>query len=130
MARVLIVEDDPTSRKMIVKMVEKLGHTVFASPNGKHAYECLTSDNGIKLLITDVVMPEMDGKALVKLVRSNRSLNALPIIMMSAVIGVEEISGLLEMGATFFVQKPFQLNEIKEYVEKSLKSHVDLHDGK
>ncbi len=114
MAKILIAEDDTVSQKMAKKIVEKSGHTVFISPNGRHAFETLKANMDFKMLITDYVMPEMDGRELVIAVRNELKYQKLPIILMSAYITVKEISDLLAKGATAFQAKP--LNE-KEFIE-------------
>lgn len=114
MAKILIAEDDTVSQKLAKKLVEKAGHSVFISPNGRHAFETLRSNPDFELLITDFVMPKMDGRELVIAIRNELKYNKLPIIIMSAYITVKEISDLLEKGATAFQAKP--LNE-KAFLE-------------
>jgi CheY-like chemotaxis protein len=120
MKKVLIAEDDPTNQKMVSKLIEKMGLIPIVSPNGRHAYEILNSYNNINLLITDVMMPEMDGRQLIQTIRGNTSFSKLPIIIISAVISVSDISDLLEIGATYFLSKPIKRNEFEEYVNRAL----------
>lgn len=121
MKKVLIAEDDPTNQKIIAKFVDKMGLVSIVSPNGRHAYETLNAYNNINLLITDVMMPEMDGRQLIQTIRGNTFLKKIPIIIISAVIGVSGISDLLEIGATFFLEKPIKRNDFEEYVHRCLK---------
>ena len=121
MARILIAEDDPIGRKVCYSLVEKMGHIPLASPDGKHAYQTLISDNCIDLLITDIMMPEMDGRALIKTIRGNSNLAKLPVIIMSAVVGLSEIEDLLKLGADLFLPKPIDCNVIAEYIVRCLK---------
>jgi len=66
------------------------------------------------------MMPEMDGKQLVQTLRGDTEFMDFPIIIISAVIGVGEISRLLELGATWFMGKPVDKKELKDYVQRSL----------
>jgi len=66
-------------------------------------------------------MPEMDGKELIKTIRNDNHFKNLPIIIMSAVIGIKELTGLLKLGADFVIAKPLQSSQLMEYVEKGLK---------
>ena len=118
MAKILIVEDDPRSRYIIVRIVENLGHFTIQSPNGRHAYETLCHNLDVELMITDVMMPEVDGRDLVRLIRGNESVAKLPILIISAVIGVNSILDLLKMGATAFLPKPVSSTDIEEYLNK------------
>ena len=120
MAKVLIVEDDEATRRLMVLMVQKAGHITIQSPNGRHAFETLCCNPDIAMMITDIMMPEMDGHQLVRLVRGNESFRALPILMVSAVVGVREITDLLEMGVTAFLPKPIQKDDLMDYLSRYL----------
>lgn len=121
MAKVLIAEDDNISLKLAAKFVADLGHEVYLSPHGKHAYEALKAGNGFDLLLTDIMMPEMDGMQLIQTLRGDSKFVDLPIIIMSAVVGVKEISSLLSLGATLFLPKPLDKKELGEYMERALR---------
>lgn len=120
MAKILIAEDDRISRKLAVKIVEELGHTAFVSPHGKHAYETLMAGNDIDLLLTDIMMPEMDGQQLIQTLRGDQQFHDLPIVIMSAVVGINDISKLLKLGATLFLAKPLQREELRDYITRCL----------
>lgn len=120
MAKILIAEDDRISQKLAVKLVEELGHTAFVSPNGKHAYESLMTNSGFDLLLTDIMMPEMDGRQLIQTLRGDQQFDNLPIIIMSAVVGLNDISNLLKLGATLFLAKPLEREELQDYLARCL----------
>ncbi|MBU1247772.1 MAG: response regulator, partial [Proteobacteria bacterium] len=65
-------------------------------------------------LITDIMMPEMDGRQLIQTLRGDTQFQQLPIIIMSAVVGVRDISGLLKLGASRFLSKPLDKDELIE----------------
>lgn len=120
MAKILIAEDDRISQKLAVKIVEELGHTAFVSPHGKHAYETLLASNDFDMLLTDIMMPEMDGQQLIKTLRGDQQFDELPIIIMSAVVGINDISNLLKLGATLFLAKPLDRMELQNYITRCL----------
>jgi CheY-like chemotaxis protein len=120
MAKILIAEDDRISQKLAAKIVEELGHIAFVSPHGKHAYETLMANNDFDLLLTDIMMPEMDGQQLIKTLRGDQQFNDLPIIIMSAVVGISDISNLLKLGATLFLAKPLEREELRDYITRCL----------
>lgn len=122
MAKVLIAEDDRISQKLAAKIVEEMGHVAFVSPHGKHAYEALMASNKFDMLLTDIMMPEMDGRQLIQTLRGDQQFAEFPIIIMSAVVGVSEISNLLKLGATLFLAKPLERNEIQEYIRRCLQA--------
>ncbi|MCM0755062.1 response regulator [Desulfovibrio aminophilus] len=119
MAKILIAEDDRISQRLAARLVEDMGHTAFVSPNGRHAYDALRV-NDFQLLLTDIMMPEMDGRQLILALREDTALRGLPVIIMSAVVGVKEIAGLLEAGATFFLAKPLAAGDLREYIRRAL----------
>ncbi|SHI92616.1 Response regulator receiver domain-containing protein [Desulfatibacillum alkenivorans DSM 16219] len=118
MAKILIAEDDLITRKVLYKIVEGMGHSVIMSPNGRHAWETLETNPDISMLITDVMMPEMDGRDLIELVRAREEFQNLPIIIISAVVGPKAVANLLKMGATLFLSKPLKVDETRKYIER------------
>lgn len=119
MAKILIAEDDRVSQKLAAGLVENEGHAAFISPNGRHAYEALKA-NSFDLLLTDIMMPEMDGRQLILALRGDAALRRMPVIIMSAVVGVGEIAELLKTGATFFLAKPLSAVDLREYLRRGL----------
>ena len=119
MRKILIAEDETTSRMIASKAVEQMGYCAFNSPDGRHAWETLMVNRDISLLITDVEMPILDGCDLIKRLRASNDYRHLPIIIISGVVGPKTIAGFLEQGATWFVAKPIVTEEIQEYVAKS-----------
>jgi len=120
MARILIVEDDQVGRMMCCSIIKELGHTPLESPDGKHAYQTLLEDNNIDILITDIVMPEMDGRELIKSVRGNSKYFQLPIIVMSEVIDIEDISDLQGIGADWILPKPIDQSYMASNIKRCL----------
>ncbi len=118
MAKILVAEDDVVGRKVLYEMIEGMGHTAIMSSNGKQAWEIMQVNSDIAMLITDVMMPEMDGKELIRLVRGMAIGAKLPIIIISAVVGPKAISDLLKMGATLFLAKPVKIAEAREYIRR------------
>ncbi|MEF2144257.1 MAG: response regulator [Desulfovibrionaceae bacterium] len=116
MKRILIAEDDRISQRLARTIVESLGHTAFVSPNGKHAYDALKAENNFDLLITDIMMPEMDGRQLIQTLRGDSELRKMPVIIMSAVVGINDIANLLELGASRFLPKPLIQEELQESI--------------
>jgi len=119
MAKILIVEDDVVTQKLTASIMEKEGHYAVVSPNGRHAMETLQV-NTFDLIITDVMMPELDGRGLIEAIRKHPKLKDLPVIIISAVIKLSDIMDLMKVGTTYFVPKPFERSSIMEYVNLSL----------
>lgn len=116
MAKILICEDDFIAREVARVMVEKMGHIPIVSPNGKHALDTLEVNQDISLLTTDMMMPVMNGTELVQILRGNSRYDGLPIIMVSGILGINDIAGLLDLGATLFQPKPLDEDLLIENV--------------
>lgn len=116
MAKILICEDDFVAQEITRVMVEKMGHVPIISPHGKHALDTLEVNHDINLLITDMMMPVMNGTELVQILRGKSRFSHLPIIMVSGILGVNDIASLLDLGATRFQPKPLNEDLLAENV--------------
>ena len=121
MAKILIAEDDTLSQKFVATVGERMGPSAFVSPDGRHAWEALCTANHFDMLITDIMMPVMDGTTLIRTIRQDPRFAAMPIVIMSAFIGVKEIAGLLEIGATWFMAKPVERAALEDYIKRAIK---------
>ena len=120
MKKVLVVEDDIVSRMMLSKLVESMGHIVIQSSDGRKALEVLRDNLDIDLLIADFMIPDLNGRELTRIIRSNEKYAELPIIIVSGVVKLKEISDVLELGASLFLPKPIDGNQLKEHVARLL----------
>ncbi len=82
MARLLIVDDDPSIRFILRLILEGAGHQVSAAPNGAAAL-ALLKDTALDLVVTDLMMPVMDGRELIERLRSDPDTALLPILVLS-----------------------------------------------
>ena len=103
--RVLIVEDDPGIREMLAALLRIEHYEVVTASDGEEALERIY-EQPPDLLITDVVMPRMDGFSLCRKLRSHRATNAIPIIVLTTKSGVEDEVRGLELGADDYIPKP------------------------
>jgi CheY-like chemotaxis protein len=113
------VDDEPLLRRALALSLERAGHSVVKCEKRKRAVEYLAHDEA-DLLITDIMMPEMDGVETIRVVRRRRP--ELPIIAMSG--GLPDPADYLGLaryfGATAILAKPFQPSELVEIVERLL----------
>lgn len=104
--RVLLVDDDKLLRMMVADMLESAGHEVVCAVNGAEAWELLRSDPTYSLLITDWVMPEVDGLELCRRVRDENRTPYLPIILTTSLDQEDHLAEALDAGADAFLRKP------------------------
>ena len=117
MKKVLIAEDDEVSREIIVDIVESMGLSSIQSSNGALTLKILYDNPDINLLISDIMMPELDGMMLIKILRGNNMFAQLPIIIISGVAAINEINHILELGQSVFLDKPVETSKLKQHIE-------------
>ena len=120
MARIVVIEDDEMIRPLLVKVVELLGHEVFAEANGMAGLERVKACDP-DVVITDMIMPEKEGVETIRELRRN-----FPAIKIIAISGGGRISStdclLLakRFGAAYTLTKPFGRDELKLAIETVL----------
>jgi len=117
MARVLIAEDDLAVQSFVRRALEHRGHDVAAVGDGVQALETL-NDQSFDLLITDIVMPGLDGIGLA--LKVARDFPKLPVLLMSGYSAERQRAHNLEELICRVVPKPFTLKEICEAAEQAL----------
>lgn len=106
---VLVVEDDASLRHLLEHSLDKLGYKVYSAENGQIALD-LFAKHQIHLIIADVVMPIMDG---FDLCTEIRKFSDLPVIMLTALNGTDDIVKGFEIGADDYITKPFSFREVE-----------------
>ena len=80
---ILVVDDEPDHLRFIARSLERLGYGVLKAADGKRAMAMLRS-NSVQLVVTDALMPEMDGPSLIDTIRRSRITARLPVILLTA----------------------------------------------
>ncbi|MHB8203376.1 MAG: response regulator [Desulfomonilaceae bacterium] len=105
--KILVVEDSPTQAIRLQHILETRGFEVAVAFNGKAALEHLEHDRP-SIVISDVIMPEMDGYELCKRIKSDERFKDIPVIILTSLSDPEDIIKGLEVGADNFITKPYQ----------------------
>jgi CheY-like chemotaxis protein len=118
--RVLIVDDDPWILRMVSTLLEKRGYAISTASDGE---EGLMRADQLKpdLIITDVMMPKLDGWSLVRALRSRAELALVPVIFLTALGGEEDRIKGFRLGADDYLPKPFRFEELDLRVANALK---------
>lgn len=114
---VLLVEDEPMVRTVAERALTRQGYTVLTANNGEEALEIVNRGETIDLLISDVVMPVMDGPTMVREARKTRP--ELPILFMSG-YAEEQLRKSIDIDNVAFLPKPFSVQELSEAARKVL----------
>jgi two-component system cell cycle response regulator len=115
--RILIAEDDFTSRSMLSAVLKKSGHEVIETVDGAAAWGAMQRPNAAHMAILDWMMPEMDGLEVVRRVRAMKFPQPPYIIMLTAKSEKEDIIAGLNAGADDYLAKPFDAGELRARVE-------------
>lgn len=118
MFKILVVEDDKNLRKLIVTCLEKANYTVFETKNGEEALD-LMDRQYVDLIVTDIMMPEMDGYEMIKLLR-DAEYNT-PILIITAKDDFEDKKQGFTLGADDYMVKPINIDELILRVKSLLK---------
>lgn len=112
---VLIVDDVPTNVMLVQAILKKEGYTLLTTDSGAKALR-LAQDKHPNLILLDIMMPEMDGYEVLQHLKSNPDTNDIPVIIMSALSDMQSIVKGYQLGATEYVTKPFQREELVKRV--------------
>jgi two-component system sensor histidine kinase/response regulator len=116
---ILVVEDSPTQLERLRFLLEEAGYRVVAAINGKQGLAAVKA-NTIDVVISDIVMPEMDGYELCKTLRADVTLRHLPVILLTSLADPQDVIRGLESGANNFICKPYHDQELLARVQSVL----------
>ena len=110
--KVLIADDDPISRKLLQSYLQKWGCEVTTAENGAEAWACFQRDE-FPIVITDWMMPELDGLELLRRIRSGPRPGYVYLILLTAKGQKEDLVAGMDAGADDFLTKPFDRDELR-----------------
>ncbi len=127
MSNILIVDDEQSYRQLLSLVFDGDGHTMRTATNGREALKSLEEEPA-DLIISDVKMPDMDGIEMLRAVRE--TLPDLGVILMTAFASVETAREAFKLGADDFIQKPFDVEELKLIVRKTLEKQALIDENR
>lgn len=104
--RLLVVDDDKEKRDLLQALLEQQGHTVIAAASGHEALDLLSREPADVILL-DVMMPEMDGFAVLERLKANEVLRHIPVLIVSALDRVDSVVAGIARGAEDYLTPPF-----------------------
>ncbi|MES2240022.1 MAG: two-component regulator propeller domain-containing protein [Bacteroidota bacterium] len=124
--KILVVEDDDKLRTFITTILEN-DYEVLEAENGKIGYQMIINENP-DFIISDIMMPEMDGIELLKKIRTNIETSHVPIILLTAKATIESQLEGLTYGADDYITKPFSVAYLKARIENLLNQRKRLQE--
>jgi two-component system, cell cycle response regulator len=105
-ASILVVDDDPINRMLLSRDLERQGHRVTTTEEGRQALAVLRAEP-FDVVLLDVLMPELDGYETLAQIERDEKLRHIPVIMISGLEDMESVVRCIEMGAADYLPKPF-----------------------
>jgi C4-dicarboxylate-specific signal transduction histidine kinase len=127
-ATILIVDDSPTQAKLLEQVIGAHGFSVLVAKNGAEALERILA-HAPDLVISDILMPEMDGFELCRRVREIERLKEMPIILLTHLNDPADVLHSLEAGANYFISKPYSNRLLLSRINAILQSNVACLEG-
>ena len=123
-ARILVVDDDESSRELVVELLKNYADVSVAS-NGQEAI-MVCEQLKPHLVLMDLLMPVMDGFAAIEKIRKIRKIKNTPVVAVSALIDKDEVIRAYNIGADNFISKPYQREEVIEVITSQLPDMIDF----
>jgi len=125
MSTVLVVEDSPVAREVVMKILQREGYDVVGACNGVEAMDFLHSNADMPdLVLLDVMMPEMDGITMLQEMREEPQYKELPVILLTALSDETRMKKARELGVReYLVKTRFSYDELVDQVGKHVVRH-------
>jgi DNA-binding response OmpR family regulator len=121
---VLVVEDDPDLLTLMTRMLEKDGYLVQTASNGEAGLALAAAKPRPNLIISDIMMPDMDGLEMVRRIKEDASAK-IPVVFLTAKQTPKDVIAGIQAGARFYLTKPFRMTELLDKVHTILPKHPD-----
>ncbi len=119
MAKILVVEDERTTWKLLEYKLSRAGHELFWAGDGMQALQ-LAREKNPTLILLDIMIPSPDGIRVLKILKEDEKLKSIPVIILSALSLDENIIQGLEIGAEDYLTKPFSPEELLLRIKRTL----------
>jgi len=125
---ILIVDDNELVAKVLEGNLKKWDYQTIVAKNGKQALEHLGLHSEIRLVIMDIMMPEMDGLELLSRIKQTPEWNNLPVIVCSSLADAKTVKKAIAMGCRYYLIKPVNAKALQKEVAKALKQEIPVLD--
>lgn len=120
MSKILIVDDDAKTRKLLRAMLQNSGYEIIEAENGEQGIK-LAKENIPDLILMDIEMPVMDGMSAFKVIRADESTKNIPVIALTSYAMKGDKEKFLAEGFDNYISKPIDVKEFLKIVKKHIK---------
>ncbi|MBR2193273.1 MAG: response regulator [Bacteroidaceae bacterium] len=124
---ILVVDDNTDARHFLQRSLDD-EYRILLAANGKEALDVLATNDHVNLIISDVMMPEMDGIELFRQIRKNIRYSHIPVILLTAKSSEEDIIAGLKEGVADYLTKPYSLTVLRLRIKKILEWTQHIHE--
>jgi len=118
---IIVVEDEPDTAEMFAEMMSLMGYQVFKSYGGVRAID-LIADKKPAAVVLDLMMPDLSGLEVLRFMRRDPRLAEIPVVIVSAKGLPADVKRGLDAGASSYLTKPVSFNDLRDAVEKVVRS--------
>lgn len=119
---ILVAEDSAPNRKILTHLLEKLGFEVAQCENGRQALDILTIRpevaSKVIMIISDIMMPQMDGIEFLRQVRGNETLKKTPFVLVTAVSEKQYVTQAIELSVNGYILKPITFQRVRDKIKE------------
>jgi CheY-like chemotaxis protein len=116
MTKILVIDDETTLREEIVELLTYENYEAVGAPNGRAGID-YALQHQIDLILCDLTMPGLDGYGVLAEIRAHPTTAAIPFIFMTARATQQDISQGMELGANYYITKPFYHKDLLDAIE-------------
>lgn len=127
MEKILVIEDEEHVRTSICDLLSGVGYSVLEAPNGRAGLGLVNSSYP-DLIISDIMMPEMDGIAVLEEVQKNPLTSTIPFIFLTAKVSLSDMRVGMNLGADDYITKPFRLSDLLKAINTRLEKKRKLDE--
>jgi CheY-like chemotaxis protein len=117
MKKVLVVEDHPDMRELLIWQMELMGFSAIPAKHGKEGVEKAVQEKP-ELILMDIMMPGMDGREAARLLRSHPETQGIPILAATALFRDADLKTCIDAGCNDYIVKPFTFQELQGKVQE------------
>jgi len=118
---ILIVDDDARNIFALSAFLKAKGYTCLSATSGEEAFQLLSGNTNIGIVLIDMMMPDMDGYEAIPIIRANEKIKHLPIIAVTAQAMVGDKEKCLQAGADQYISKPVNVDALLPLLNRYLK---------
>jgi two-component system alkaline phosphatase synthesis response regulator PhoP/two-component system response regulator VicR len=114
--KILLIEDEPSNSRLMEVTLRPLGFETVVRGDGSSGLEA-AHDESIELIVLDIALPQLDGWQVLERLRNDPETMAIPILVLTAHVGDENLMKAADGGADVFMTKPFQPDDLRQVVK-------------